>query len=88
MREIVYFVVPSGGTWCVASRGVGWRFATRRSALHFALHTAKDFAESTGRATAVHLQRVDASFRPLLSFAGVRRLPWAAWPRTAVARHR
>jgi hypothetical protein len=90
MGEIVYYVVPSGAGWHVASRGFGWQFAQRRLALRFALHTARDFAGSTGRATAVLLQRADGSFRRLLAFAGIARLraAVAAWPRPAGARQR
>jgi hypothetical protein len=90
MGEIVYFVVPSGGTWCVASRGFGWRFSNRKSALHFALHTAQDFARSTGRTTVVRLQRLDGTLRQLLAFAGITRLPTSlsGWPWKEVVRHR
>ena len=75
MGDVEYCVEANGTGWRVVSRGFAWQFASWRRALGFALATARAFAESTGRATAVRMLREDGGRRDLRSFAGITRLP-------------
>jgi hypothetical protein len=54
--QIVYYVVATGQSWRVQSRGFAWNFSTRQDATEFAIAMAEQFAAASGSSTCVRRQ--------------------------------
>jgi hypothetical protein len=72
--QVVYYIVSTGQSWRVQSRGFAWNFPTRQDATEFALAMAEQFAIASGRPTCVRRQD-NGAFEELRLFGASVPLP-------------
>jgi hypothetical protein len=72
--QIVYYVVATGLSWRVQSRGFAWNFPTRQDATEFAMAMAEQFAAASGRSTCVRRQE-NGNFEELQVFGPTASAP-------------